>query len=208
MPRRVRTAPRRAPRQKRSEGTVEVLVRATEIAFERYGIARTTTNRIADIAGVSIGTVYQYFPTKEALVQAVVHRLWQAELEALASRAQLLETMPIDEAIRDAVRALTAVVASRKGVVRRWYNEASNLGDVETGLGLMRAASRVVEQILEKRRDELRHKDLAFASHLCVVTVLHAVRVGSRDFTEELDDGRLAEELSDMIARYLVRDRL
>ena len=55
-----------------------MLVRATEIAFERYGIARTTTNRIADIAGVSIGTVYQYFPTKEALVQAVVHRLWQA----------------------------------------------------------------------------------------------------------------------------------
>jgi len=111
-----------------------------------------TRNRIADIAGVSIGTVYQYFPTKEALVQAVVHRLWQAELEALAS------------------------------------------------------ASRVVEQLLEKRRGELRSKDLAFASHLCVVTVLHAVRVGSRDFTEELDDGRLAEELSDMIARYLVRD--
>jgi AcrR family transcriptional regulator len=205
MPRRVRTAPRRAPRQKRAEDTVAVLLRATEIAFERFGIQGATTNRIADIAGVSIGTVYQYFPTKEALVQAVVHRIWSAELGALASRAHLLETLPIREAIRDAVGALTAVVASRKGVVRRWYNEASNLGDLETGLAHIRAASRVVEELLVKRRAELRPKDLGFAAHLCVITALHAVRVGSRDFPETLDDGRLADELSDMLARYLVK---
>ncbi len=182
-----------------------MLLQATEIAFERFGIRGATTNRIAEIAGVSIGTVYQYFPTKEALVQAVVHRLWGAELEALSSRAHLLEHMPLREAILEVTRALCAVVAGRKDLVRRWYNEASNLGDLDTGLALMHGASRVVEQLLAKRRDELRPRNLAFASHLTVIMALHAVRVGSRDFPEELQSGALAEELTDMFARYLLK---
>jgi AcrR family transcriptional regulator len=184
---------------------VQVLVRGAEIAFGRYGIQGATTNRIAEIAGVSIGTLYQYFPTKEALVQAVVHRLWSAELEALSSRAHLLDGMPLREAIRMMTGALTEVVASRKDVVRRWYNEASNLGDLDTGLALMHGASRVVEEILSKRREEIRPKDIGFASQLVVITALHAVRVGSRDFPKQLDDGTLASELADMLGRYLLK---
>src|SRR5947209_7506544 len=75
MPRRARTSPRRAPRQKRAEDTVSVLLRATEITLARYGFHAATTNRIAAAAGVSIGTLYHYFPTKEALVETVVHNM-------------------------------------------------------------------------------------------------------------------------------------
>ena len=95
MPRRARTAPRRAPRQKRAEDTVEVLLRATELAITRHGFHASTTNRIAALAGVSIGTLYHYFPTKEALVQAVVHRMWREELEAMAAHADLMFTAPL-----------------------------------------------------------------------------------------------------------------
>jgi AcrR family transcriptional regulator len=69
-----RLAPRKHPKQLRSEATVEALVEAAAQVFERYGYAGGTTNRIAERAGVSIGSLYQYFPNKDAILVALVHR--------------------------------------------------------------------------------------------------------------------------------------
>jgi AcrR family transcriptional regulator len=205
MPRQASTRPRRAPLQKRGEDTVEVLVRATEIAFSKFGIHGATTNHIAEIAGVSIGTLYHYFPTKEALVQAVVHRLWAAEADALLSRAHLLRELPLHQAILEISRALASVVTSRQELVRRWYTEASNLGDLDTGLTLTHKAASIVEQVLAERRDLVRPRDLGLAAHLVILTALHIVRAAPRDFPMQLASGELAEELAQMISRYLLK---
>jgi AcrR family transcriptional regulator len=205
MPRRARTSPRRAPLQKRAEDTVDVLIRATEIAFTRFGIHGATTNRIAEIAGVSIGTLYHYFPTKEALVQAVVHRLWSAEMESLSSRAHLLDELPLHEAILELSKGLAGVVLSRQELVRRWYTEASNLGDQDAGIAMAHQASAIVERALANRRDQVRPRDLALASHLVVITAMHIIRAGPRDFPTQLSNGELATELAQMLSRYLLK---
>ncbi len=67
-------APRRRPVQRRSTATVEAIVEAAAQVFERHGYAAGTTNRIADRAGVSIGTLYQYFPNKDAILVALIER--------------------------------------------------------------------------------------------------------------------------------------
>lgn len=64
---------RKHPRQRRSRDTVDVLLEAAAQMFTREGLA-TTTNRIAERAGVSIGTLYQYFPDKHAMLQALAVR--------------------------------------------------------------------------------------------------------------------------------------
>src|SRR3954466_6305592 len=133
MPRRAKTAPRRAPRQKRSAETIDVLLVATERVLAKDGFAAATTNRIADAAGVSIGTLYHYFPTKEALVEAVVHRMWQDELAILAQSADALTTKPLDESIDLLIQALVGVVTKKLGLYRRWYAEASHLGQLDVG---------------------------------------------------------------------------
>lgn len=65
---------RRAPRQERSRDTVKVVLDAVERVVKREGVDALTTNRIADAAGVSIGSVYQYFPDKRSIFAALHQR--------------------------------------------------------------------------------------------------------------------------------------
>lgn len=67
-------APRKLPRQARSRALVEAIIEATARIFERAGPAACTTNAVAERAGVSIGSLYQYFPNRRALTAALVAR--------------------------------------------------------------------------------------------------------------------------------------
>ena len=69
-----RLDPRKRPVQERSKATVDVILLAAAQVFEAHGYAAGTTNRIAERAGVSIGTLYQYFPSKEAIAVALLER--------------------------------------------------------------------------------------------------------------------------------------
>ena len=60
-------APRK-PKQKRSLFTFEQILQGAAQVFEQHGYAKGTTNRIAERAGVSVGTLYQYFPNKDAIL--------------------------------------------------------------------------------------------------------------------------------------------
>lgn len=68
------SSPRKIPRQARSLATVEVILDATALLLVDEGYAQITTNRVADRAGVSIGSLYQYFPNREALVSTLTSR--------------------------------------------------------------------------------------------------------------------------------------
>ena len=70
----VKSSPRKTPIQRRSKATVEAILTAAAQVFETRGYAAGTTNRIAESAGVSIGTLYQYFSSKEALAVALAEQ--------------------------------------------------------------------------------------------------------------------------------------
>ena len=184
---------------------MSVLLQATELTVARHGFHAATTNRIAEAAGVSIGTLYHYFPTKEALVEAVVHRMWASELEALQAHVGLLATAPLDEAVRAIVSALVAVVGARRELYRRWYAEAPHLGELRVGLDMSDVAVGVVRAALEKRRAEVRPADVGFATDLVIKTALAVVRTAARDYPEQIASGALAAELGEMLAGYLVK---
>jgi AcrR family transcriptional regulator len=77
---------RKAPQQARSQETVEAIVTAAARVLAKTGWAGFTTNTVAEIAGVSIGSLYQYFPNKAALVFAIKRRDF-AELQAVIETA-------------------------------------------------------------------------------------------------------------------------
>jgi len=78
-------AGRRQPQQRRARQTVEAVLDAVVRILKRDGVGAVTTNRIAEVAGVSIGSVYQYFPDKRAIF-AALHERHVAEIDRLVER--------------------------------------------------------------------------------------------------------------------------
>lgn len=66
---------RKQPRQQRSQSTVDAIVEAGFISLAKNGLEGTTTRHIADIAGISVGSLYQYFPDKNAIYAAMQQRV-------------------------------------------------------------------------------------------------------------------------------------
>jgi AcrR family transcriptional regulator len=88
---------RKMPTQQRALQTIETIFQATAQILETEGEAALSTNKVAQKAGFSIGTLYQYFPSKEAILLAMVNRERRRvmdQLEALLHQAELTRPEP------------------------------------------------------------------------------------------------------------------
>jgi AcrR family transcriptional regulator len=101
-----RNAKGRQPRQRRARQTVEAILDAVARVLKRDGVDAVTTNRIAEVAGVSIGSVYQYFPDKRAIFVAL-HRRHLEQIDRMVE-TKLIEqaASPLDLLVRAMVEAM------------------------------------------------------------------------------------------------------
>src|SRR6516164_1028977 len=111
MARKLQTNPRKVASQERSRLTVDALLEATARVLVKQGYDRASTNKIAAVAGVSIGSLYQYFPSKEALVAAVIERHTRDLLQVVRDTFLKVVSRPIEIAARELVTA--AIYAHR-----------------------------------------------------------------------------------------------
>lgn len=102
---------RRVPRQERSQQKVELMLEAATRLLEQQEPAQVSTNAIAKLAGVSIGTLYQYFPDKDALFQALTQR----ELGGLSERVREIVIGPMPERPGARISAVIAAVLDAYG---------------------------------------------------------------------------------------------
>lgn len=112
---------RREPTQARAQQTIQTLFKAAAQILDKDGEAGLTTNKVAAAAGFSIGTLYQYFPSKEALLRAMsakgqglVLQALEQYLAALELRSDVAQTDPQD-LLRQAIRILLQGFATGKG---------------------------------------------------------------------------------------------
>jgi AcrR family transcriptional regulator len=203
MPRRPRTTPRKTPRQERSQATVDAILDATARVLKTTGYDRASTNRIALAAGVSVGSLYQYFPSKEALVAALVER-HTAEMSSLVARKLAeVSTMPVGVAVRTMIDAMFDAHAVDPKLHKVLIEQVPRVGKLEKVADVEREVTCLVQGLLAARQSELRRSNLEAVAFV-LVTVVEAVT--HRAVLAELGEGprrELAAELTDMVLRYL-----
>lgn len=206
MLRKPHTSPRKQASQERSRSTIDALVTATARILVKEGYGQASTNRIAEVAGVSIGSLYQYFPSKEALVAAVIDRHTQELSQVTRNALFRMAARPIEVAAREFVSVaidahrvnpkLHAVLAEQIPRVGRLENVEANIRE---GYALVRG-------YLEAHRDEIDVADPDLAAFVCVTVVealTHAAVLRRPDLLAGEKAQTFVDDVTRLLARYL-----
>lgn len=196
---------RRKPTQERSRQVVEVLIEATAQSIAQRGLAQTTTNHIAARAGVSVGSVYQYFRNKEELVGALLDKL-VADLGRAVDRGLPLL---LDADLRTIVRGLLQAGFAFIGGNEKLYLELARNWDQLSTQRFLRTLERHLQEVFRlyalRHYRELHIEDLPVAvfvvTHSMVFTILQYLSLPQVPCTRE----KLMGELTEMAAGYLER---
>jgi AcrR family transcriptional regulator len=200
-----RLQPRRTPRQVRAELTHERILTAAAHVFAEHGYAAGTTNRIAERAHISIGSLYQYFPNKEAILAKLLVRHIDRGTWTEADRLDL-SPGSLEATVRALVRDAVDNHSDDPQLLRIMIEEAP------VSRELLEALDRHGKARVGQVRDVLaRHPDVAvhhleIAAELITFTVemnIHKLMADPRALPRET----VENELVDMVTRYLRGDR-
>jgi AcrR family transcriptional regulator len=195
--------PRKKAKQARSQATIDAILKAAAQLLVQDGIDAATTNRIAERAGVSVGSLYQYFPSKEAIIFALVERHVARMQKQLEDMAAQVGDMPLEEAVPAYVSAMLAVHRVEPKLHRVFSEQLPKLAGRETMQRWVEEAEAVVRAYLEIHRERLRPKDLDMAAFVLVHAVealTHSVVIFKPRYLERAS---LAQEISELVLRYL-----
>lgn len=120
-------AARKKPLQARSMVTLDAIFEATIQVLLAQGLNRLTTTRVADRAGVSVGTMYQYFPNKQALLYALNERYLDMVADRIETACSQHAGVPIAEMVDALVNTYWAAKTERSDVTRALYRAAVEL---------------------------------------------------------------------------------
>lgn len=192
--------PRRRPRQARSGTTVEAILEATIQVLLKEGLARLTTIRVAERAGVSIGTLYQYFPNKQALQYGILVRHFEELAVAVEGVRGGAAGRPLVQLAEDVARAYIRVKTARSDLTQALYRVATALQQNKLTTGAQERLNVALRDILT------RAADAAMDDTDRVARALLAALAGLARpaFEGELRAGFLEEDAAALTHAYLV----
>ena len=199
---------RKQPTQRRSRTTIEDILTAAAQVFEAHGYAAGTTNRIAERASVSIGTLYQYFPNKESLAVALLERHLAEGMRLMADWVAncIAEPRGLHETLHVFVDGMLDLHADRPRLQHILLEETplpERLHDAL--LHAERDAAKTVAGLL-RVHPEVRRRNLERASHLAVQTVESLTHRFAAHPDQGLSRRAFATELVAMLEAYFASD--
>jgi len=193
---------RKKPRQARSVKTVEAIFEATIQVLLREGVHRLTTTRVAERAGVSVGTMYQYFPHKQALLYALNERY----LDRVAERVEAACRAHHGATARAMVEALVTTYwqakTERSDVTRALYRSAVELDNEALIDAFARRMDAATIAMLESGRDA-DYADVALVNVTLLSVIFGTVRnVFERNLLAS-EQAAIRQQLITMCLSYL-----
>ena len=200
------TNPRKQASQERSRATVDALIEATARILVREGFDKASTNRIAEEAGVSIGSLYQYYPSKEALVAAVIDRHNQELMRVVRAALAKVAALPIAQAVRKIVAVAIDAHRIDPKLHRVLAEQIPRTGRLEKVEPFKREYYALFRDYLEGHRDKLRNVDLGLAAFVCVTSIealTHTAVLHRPGILSDEAVGTLVDEATRLVIRYL-----
>ncbi len=187
---------RKEPRQERSRALVDALVEATRRLMAEEGVAAVTTARVAELAGASIGSLYQYFPGREALIAAVIDRKLESDLEELGPEIRRLRDAPLEAALEGLVDIAIRYYRDETPLYREMIAAMSQVDREAHVARTLEGFDRAIAWVLEPHRDALAPGlELPLAAWTLRTAWIACVREAAARRPDLFQDDRLGEQL-------------
>jgi len=195
---------RKKPTQRRSHATVEAIVSAAARVFQAHGYAGGTTNRIAERAGVSIGSLYEYFPSKDAILVAVARRHLEEGLAVvLGMLADVGPNASLHDVLERVIAAMMRLHEQNPRLHRVLFEETALPRLLRREIAEGEAALISIVGGLLVQHGEVQSREPALTAYMTV----HLVETMTHRFVlyppPNCDVGRFIEEAVLVLSRYL-----
>ena len=187
--------------------TVDAILEATIRILEKESLDAATTTRIAEVAGVSVGTLYHHFEDRAAIVDALQDREFE---RALALMSDVLSSDNLGEAPRETVakvvRGLATLYGAAPGLHRVLAIEGLMVASADRVHAFDLRVIAIIRSFLSASRAQLRCEDLEAASFIAYQSVRATMLACLLERPAGLDLDTLVTQVVDLVVRYLVRD--
>jgi AcrR family transcriptional regulator len=197
--------PRKLPRQARSQATVDAIFEATIQVLLAEGLQRLTTIRVAERAGASVGTLYQYYPHKQALLYAVLQRHLRRIGEAVQTAAQSVHHTSLATMVSTVVEAFVYAKTERLDEARALYVVGEELDSRELVRAVEKRGRAALAAMLATATD-VRFDDLATVSFMFAAAVVGPTRAMLEGRTPKKMMRGLRGQLESLCLGYLERE--
>ncbi|MDC0254854.1 TetR/AcrR family transcriptional regulator [Bacteriovoracales bacterium] len=196
--------PRKYPSQSRSKVTVDSII---ESAFEiliKFGYEKSTTQRIAERAGVSVGTLYQYFPNKKSIFTELQRHYADKLYEHLEKLLEPCRELPIIDAISLFVEGFIGHISKNLEIWHVLLGYRDHFLPEEERTIRNKRLLGLLTQNMSLREEPLRITDIEMASLLMInmcESITHSVIT---QYPEKLNNGSLEKELKSLLSSYII----
>jgi AcrR family transcriptional regulator len=147
---------RKVPQQERARATCDAILEAAARIIADQGLAAFNTNAVAERAGISIGSLYQYYPNKDALMAALIERQQEAQLVTLEAAAEMVGSeKTLEKVVRSLVRAAMQHHRDDDLLASAIDHEEARLPVDDLLSSYLEKAGAVVEVMLERFKHEI-----------------------------------------------------
>lgn len=195
--------PRKSPRQLRSQHTVDTILQATAHVLASHGYAGTNTNLIAETAGVSVGSLYQYFPNKNALIAALHQRHDNQMLDVIDDVLNSNPAATLQERVAAIVQAMLHAHLLEPALHRVLEREFPLLDTPREHSMADQDIHRRMRHLLELHRAEIAQQDRDLATYVVLRIMESLVHAAALEPPAGFSTEQLEEAVVDAVMGYL-----
>jgi AcrR family transcriptional regulator len=206
MARNSQSPARKRPRQARAQATVNAILEATVQVLDREGLDAASTTRIAEVAGVSVGSLYQYFSHRDAILDALQDREFERAIglmqEVLADANQTKTPL---ETVTAVVRGLGRLYAASPGLHRVLAIEGLRVARADRVHAFDMRVLAIIRRFLGASKAPMRRTNVEAAAFVAFHSVRATMLANLLEHPPSVAEPALVAELVDLVLRYLVR---
>jgi AcrR family transcriptional regulator len=197
--------PRKRPKQKRAQERVDKILETSINIIEDEGFEKLNTNYIADKSGISVGSIYQYFPNKESIVSSLIEKHYEDRMLLLNEKVFTLKRQSVEAVVDGIIRTLFESHSKNPKLEQIFQSKKRNVGQQVREQHLDQELMKLLEKYMTRTIGNFEVKNLSLALKI-LATSIKSVCLDSIYDSNYGSQEEVIIELKKMTLRYITKD--